>query len=51
METGIWPLYEIEDRKFKMYGNSQHLAVVPMSLSISSSASRSCIDLDQIPFV
>ena len=26
METGIWPLYEIEDGKLKMYGKSQHIA-------------------------
>ena len=26
VETGIWPLYEIEDRKLKMYGKSQHIA-------------------------
>jgi pyruvate ferredoxin oxidoreductase beta subunit len=26
VETGIWPLFEIEDRKLKMYGKSQHIA-------------------------
>jgi len=26
VETGIWPLYEIADRKFKMYGRSQRFA-------------------------
>jgi len=26
VETGIWPLYEIEDRKLKMYGRSQRFA-------------------------
>lgn len=26
VETGIWPLYEIEDGKLKMYGKSQHIA-------------------------
>lgn len=26
VETGIWPLYEIEDGKLRMYGKSQHIA-------------------------
>ena len=26
VETGVWPLYEIEDGKLKMYGKSQHIA-------------------------
>lgn len=26
VDTGIWPLYEIEDRKLKMYGKSQRFA-------------------------
>ena len=25
METGIWPLYEIEEHKLKMYGKSKHI--------------------------
>lgn len=26
VETGIWPLYEVEDRKIKLYGRSQRIA-------------------------
>jgi pyruvate ferredoxin oxidoreductase beta subunit len=26
VETGIWPLYEVEDHKLKMYGKSKHIA-------------------------
>jgi len=26
VETGIWPLYEVEDRKLGMYGKSKHIA-------------------------